>query len=89
MSKPHHAEKYRIKWEKCILVLNSGTTKFLTMTQENHSSRQEDESKQIEELKKKAENLQRILDLTRKTLDHDKKFMLNNSEKRHLFGEMM
>ena len=69
-------------------MLNSGTTKFLTMTQENHSSRQEDESKQIEELKQKAENLQRILDLTRKTLDHDKKFMLNKTDK-HLFGEMM
>ncbi len=48
----------------------------------------EDDSKQIEELKKKAENLQRILDLTRKTLDHDKKFMLNKTDK-HLFGEMM
>ena len=58
------------------------------MTLENHSSKQE-EDKEIEELRKKAENLQRILDLTRKTLDHDKKFMLNNTEKRHLFGEMM
>ena len=62
-------------------MLNSGTTKFLTMTQDNHSSRQEDESKQIEELKKKAENLQRILDLTRKTLDHDKEMQLKQPTK--------
>ena len=59
------------------------------MTQENHSSRREDGSnKAIEELKKKAENLQKILDMTRKTIEHDKKFMLNKTEK-HLFGEMM
>ena len=58
------------------------------MTQENPSSKRAEENKQIEELKKKAENLQRILDLTRKTIDHDKKFMLNKTDK-HLFGEMM
>ena len=58
------------------------------MTQEHPSSKRVEENKQIEELKKKAENLQRILDLTRKTIDHDKKFMLNKTDK-HLFGEMM
>ena len=59
------------------------------MTQENHSSKREDESnKEIEELKKKAENLQKILDMTSRTIEHDKKFMLNKTEK-HLFGEMM
>ena len=59
------------------------------MTQENHSSRREDGSnKEIEELKKKAQNLQKILHMTRKTIEHDKKFMLNKTEK-HLFGEMM
>ena len=58
------------------------------MTQEHPSSKRAEEYKQIEELKKKAENLQRILDLTRKTIDHDKKFMLNKTDK-HLFGEMM
>ena len=59
------------------------------MTQENHSSKREDkDKKEIEELKKKAENLQKILDMTRRTIEHDKKFMLNKTEK-HLFGEMM
>ena len=58
------------------------------MTKENHSSKQEDD-KEIEALKKKAENLQKILDMTRKTIDHDKKFMLNKADKKHLFGEMM
>ena len=69
-------------------MLNSGTTKYRTMTQEHPSSKRAEENKQIEELKKKAENLQRILDLTRKTIDHDKKYMLNKTDK-HLFGEMM
>ena len=59
------------------------------MTKENHSSKQEDDNKDIEALKKKAENLQKILDMTRKTIDHDKKFMLNKADKKHLFGEMM
>ena len=68
---------------------HSGTTKYRTMTQENHSSKRVEDNKEIEALKKKAENLQKLLDMTRKTIDHDKKFMLNNSEKRHLFGEMM
>ena len=58
------------------------------MPQEHPSSKRAEENKQIEELKKKAENLQRILDLTRKTIDHDKKYMLNKTDK-HLFGEMM
>ena len=58
------------------------------MTQEHPSSKRAEENKQIEELKKKAENLQRVLELTRKTIDHDKKFMLNKTDK-HLFGEMM
>ena len=58
------------------------------MTKENHSSKPEDD-KEIEALKKKAENLQKILDMTRKTIDHDKKFMLNKADKKHLFGEMM
>ena len=70
-SKNLHAEKYWIKWEKCILVLNSGLTKFPIMTQENHSSRQEDETKN---LKKKVENLEKILELQRKTIEHDKRF---------------
>ena len=71
MSTPLHAEKYRIKWEKCILMLNSGITKFRTMTQENHSS---SEDKINKELKKKVENLEKILELQRKTIEHDKKF---------------
>ena len=58
------------------------------MTQGHPSSKRAEENKEIEELKKKAENLQRILDLTRKTIDHDKKYMLNKTDK-HLFGEMM
>ena len=58
------------------------------MTKENPSSKPEDD-KEIEALKKKAENLQKILDMTRKTIDHDKKFMLNKADKKHLFGEMM
>ena len=57
------------------------------MTQENPSSKRE-EDKEIEALKKKAENLEKLLDMTRKTIDHDRKFMLNKTDK-HLFGEMM
>ena len=58
------------------------------MTQENPSSKSGEQDKEIEELKKRAENLQKLLDMTRKTIDHDKKFMLNKTDK-HLFGEMM
>ena len=72
MSKPHHAEKYRIKWEKCILMLNSGTTKYQNMTQENHSSRQEENK--TEDLEKKIKNLEKILELQRRTIEHDQKF---------------
>ena len=50
-------------------MLNSGTTKYLNMTQENHSSKSELENKQ---LKKKIEKLEKIIDLTQKTIDHDK-----------------
>ena len=57
------------------------------MNQDNHSSKRE-EDKEIEALKKKAENLEKLLDMTRKTIDHDRKFMLNKTDK-HLFGEMM
>ena len=57
------------------------------MTQENPSSKRE-EDKEIEALKKKAENLEKLLDMTRKTIDHDRRFMLNKTDK-HLFGEMM
>ena len=52
-------------------MLNSGITKFRTMTQENHSS---SEDKINKELKKKVENLEKILELQRKTIEHDKKF---------------
>ena len=52
-------------------MLNSGITKFRTMTQENLSS---SEDKINKELKKKVENLEKILELQRKTIEHDKKF---------------
>ena len=53
-------------------MLNSGITKFRTMTQENHSSKSEDAK--TKELKKKVENLEKVLELQRRTIEHDKKF---------------
>ena len=53
-------------------MLNSGTTKYQNMTQENHSSKSEDQ--RTKELVKKVENLEKILELQRKTIEHDKKF---------------
>ena len=51
-------------------MLNSGITKFRTMTQENHSSKSEDAK--TKELENKVDRLQKTLDLVKKTLDHDK-----------------
>ena len=53
-------------------MLNSGTTKYLNMTQENHSSKSEENK--TKELQKKVENLEKILELQRRTIEHDKKF---------------
>ena len=53
-------------------MLNSGTTKFQTMTQENHSSKSEDQ--RTKDLEKKIENLEKIIDMSIKTREHDKKF---------------
>ena len=53
-------------------MLNSGITKFRTMTQENPSSKSEDAK--TKELKKKVENLEKVLELQRRTIEHDKKF---------------
>ena len=50
-------------------MLNSGTTKFQTMTQENHSSKSEEKTKELE---KKVDQLERTLELVKQTLDHDK-----------------
>ena len=52
-------------------MLNSGTTRYQTMTQENHSSKSE-ESK-TKDLKKRVENLEKALDLQQRTIEHDRK----------------
>ena len=55
-------------------MLNSGITKFRTMTQENHSSRSEDAK--TKELENKVDRLEKTLELVKKTLDHDKQMNL-------------
>ena len=55
-------------------MLNSGITKFRTMTQENLSSRSEDAK--TKDLEKKVDQLERTLELVKKTLDHDKEMKL-------------
>ena len=58
------------------------------MTKENLSSKSGDDKK-TKELEKKVKNLEKILELQRKTIEHDKKFMLNKVDQKHVFGEMM
>ena len=55
-------------------MLNSGITKFRTMTQENHSSKSEENK--TKDLEKKVDQLERTLELVKKTLDHDKQMNL-------------
>ena len=55
-------------------MLNSGITKFRTMTQENPSSRSEDQK--TKDLENKVDRLERTLELVKKTLDHDKQMNL-------------
>ena len=55
-------------------MLNSGITKFRTMTQENLSSRSEENK--TKDLEKKVDQLERTLELVKKTLDHDKQMKL-------------
>ena len=55
-------------------MLNSGITKFRTMTQENLSSKSGDEK--TKDLEKKVDQLERTLELVKKTLDHDKEMKL-------------
>ena len=55
-------------------MLNSGITKFRTMTQENPSSRSEENK--TKDLEKKVDQLERTLELVKKTLDHDKQMKL-------------
>ena len=57
-------------------MLNSGTTKYRNMNQENPSSKLQGEDK-TKELEKKLEKLEKILELQRKTIEHD----------RHHFGQ--
>ena len=60
-------------------MLNSGITKFRTMTQENLSSRSEDAK--TKDLEKKVDQLERTLELVKKTLDHDKEMQLKQPTK--------
>ena len=55
-------------------MLNSGITKFRTMTQENHSSKSEENK--TKELENKVDRLEKTLELVKKTLDHDKQMNL-------------
>ena len=55
-------------------MLNSGTTRFQTMTQENPSSRSEENK--TKDLEKKVDQLERTLELVKKTLDHAKQMKL-------------
>ena len=55
-------------------MLNSGITKFRTMTQENHSSKSEENK--TKDLEKKVDQLEKTLELVKKTLDHDKQMNL-------------
>ena len=65
-------------------MLNSGITKFRTMTQENHSSKSEENK--TKDLEKKVDQLERTLELVKKTLDHDKQ-MNAQQPKRLEFGK--
>ncbi len=65
-------------------MLNSGITKFRTMTQENHSSKSEENK--TKDLEKKVDQLERTLELVKKTLDHDKQMKLQQP-KRLEFGK--
>ena len=56
-------------------MLNSGTTKFQTMTQENPSSRSEE--RKTKELEKQVENLKKIIELQNKNAEHDRKLQRN------------
>ena len=60
-------------------MLNSGITKFRTMTQENHSSKSEENK--TKDLEKKVDQLERTLELVKKTLDHDKEMQLKQPTK--------
>ena len=55
-------------------MLNSGITKFRTMTQENQSYKSEENK--TKDLEKKVDQLERTLELVKKTLDHDKEMKL-------------
>ncbi len=52
-------------------MLNSGTTKYRNMNQENPSSKLQGEDK-TKELEKKLEKLEKILDLQQRTIEHDR-----------------
>ena len=65
-------------------MLNSGITKFRTMTQENHSSKSEENK--TKDLEKKVDQLEKTLELVKKTLDHDKQ-MNAQQPKRLEFGK--
>ena len=55
-------------------MLNSGITKFRTMTQENQSSKSEENK--TKELENKVDRLEKTLELVKKTLDHHKQMNL-------------
>ena len=65
-------------------MLNSGITKFRTMTQENPSSKSEENK--TKELENKVDRLEKTLELVKKTLDHDKQ-MNAQQPKRLEFGK--
>ncbi len=52
-------------------MLNSGTTKYRNMNQENPSSKLQGEDK-TKDLEKRLQNLEKILELQRKTIEHDR-----------------
>ena len=62
---------FRIKWEKCILAVNSGTTKYRNMNLENQSSKSEE--LKTKDLERQVENLKKIIELQNKTVEHDRK----------------
>ena len=66
-------------------MLNSGITKFRTMTQENLSSRSEDQK--TKDLENKVDRLERTLELVKKTLDHDKQMNLQQPKEPPKFGK--
>ena len=59
-------------------MLNSGITKFRTMTQENLSSRSEDAKPK--ELEKKLDQLEKVLELQRRTIEHYRKHQFGKYE---------